>query len=103
MSKKENLHLSNVPLFRSLPAEELSNLLKKYKSWDAPAGTLVLQEGQAGDDEISRADQCPQQLATAASHGPHSSLHAGRLVTIVAFSCSPATCCYVSSRLHCSI
>ena len=44
MSKKENLHLSEIPLFKSLPAEELSHLLEKYKSWDAPAGTLVLQD-----------------------------------------------------------
>ncbi len=50
MSKKENMHLSKVPLFKSLPAEELSHLLEKYISRDAPAGTLVLQEGQAGDE-----------------------------------------------------
>lgn len=53
MSKKENtsadMQLSKVPLFKSLPAEELAKLLEKFKTWDAPAGTLVLQEGQPGD------------------------------------------------------
>jgi serine phosphatase RsbU (regulator of sigma subunit) len=54
MGEKENepeyLHLSQVPLFRSLPAEELDILLKSYKTWDAPAGTLILQEGQPADE-----------------------------------------------------
>ena len=49
-NRSENLHLSKVPLFKSLPAEELPPLLEKYKTWDAPAGTLVLQEGQGGDE-----------------------------------------------------
>src|SRR5919106_159075 len=53
-SKAENiseiLHLSKVPLFKSLPVEELPPLLEKYKTWDAPAGTLVLREGEAGDE-----------------------------------------------------
>jgi serine phosphatase RsbU (regulator of sigma subunit) len=49
-SSDENLHLPGVPLFKSLPAEELSRLFGKYKTWDAPAGTLILQEGQAGDE-----------------------------------------------------
>ena len=46
----EILHLSNVPLFKSLPAEELPPLLERYKTWDAPVGTLVLREGEAGDE-----------------------------------------------------
>lgn len=54
MGEKENepeyLHLSQVPLFRSLPADELDHLLKSYKTWDAPAGTMVLQEGQPADE-----------------------------------------------------
>lgn len=53
-SKTENsleiMHLSNIPLFRSLPAEELPALVEKYKIWDAPAGTLVLREGEVGDE-----------------------------------------------------
>ena len=53
-SKTENsleiMHLSNVPLLRSLPAEELPALVEKYKIWDAPAGTLVLREGEVGDE-----------------------------------------------------
>jgi phosphoserine phosphatase RsbU/P len=49
-SNEELLHLSKVPLFRSLPAEEIPPLLERYKTWDAPAGTLVLREGEAGDE-----------------------------------------------------
>src|SRR5512147_1256656 len=50
MSQKEDLHLSNIPLFKSLPAEELAHILATYKIWDAPAGTFVVQEGQPGDE-----------------------------------------------------
>lgn len=54
MSKEENqsanMHLSKVPLFKSLPAEELAHLLESYKVLDAPSGTLVLREGQPGNE-----------------------------------------------------
>jgi serine phosphatase RsbU (regulator of sigma subunit) len=48
--KLESLHLAEIPLFRSLPAEEIDQLFQRYKTWDAPAGTLVLEEGQPGDE-----------------------------------------------------
>jgi len=42
--------LANVPLFRSLPADEIAGLLERYRTWNAPAGALVLQEGQPGEE-----------------------------------------------------
>ena len=46
----ENLHLSKVPLFKSLPLEEIPQLLARCRTWNAAAGTLVLQEGHTGDE-----------------------------------------------------
>ncbi len=45
----EDISLSSVPLFKSPPADELAHLLKSYKIWDAPAGALILEEGQPGE------------------------------------------------------
>ena len=50
VNRAELLHVSEIPLFRSLPAEELPPLLERYKTWDAPVGTLVLREGESGDE-----------------------------------------------------
>ena len=74
MSPSENnlprLNLSEVPLFKSLPADEISVLLEKYKTWDAPAGALILEEGRPGDEfyvilqgrvEIVRALNSPEE------------------------------------------
>jgi serine phosphatase RsbU (regulator of sigma subunit) len=46
----EYLDLSRVPLFRSLPAAELDHLFQNSRIWDAPAGTMVLQEGQPSEE-----------------------------------------------------
>ena len=54
MSKKENKmelqRLSEVPLFRSLPIEEIDHLVKSYRTWDAPIGAFILHEGEASDE-----------------------------------------------------
>ena len=54
MSNKENepeaLRLSEVPLFRSLPMDEIGHLLEVYKTWDAPVGTFILREGEPSDE-----------------------------------------------------
>jgi hypothetical protein len=50
MSKKATPQLSNVPLFKSLPADELAEILQSYKSWNAPKGSLVLEEGHSGSE-----------------------------------------------------
>lgn len=54
MEKKENepeyLPISKVPLFKSLPAEELDRLMERCKTWDAPAGTILFQEGQPASE-----------------------------------------------------
>lgn len=50
MSKNVIPQLSNVPLFNSLPAEELAHVVESYISWDAPVGTLVLEEGNSGNE-----------------------------------------------------
>jgi len=49
-SVSDVMHLSGVPLFRSLPADEIAGLLERYRTWNAPAGALVLQEGQPGEE-----------------------------------------------------
>ena len=49
-NKQEYPHLAEIPLFRSLPPEEIIQLSQRYKTWNAPAGTVVLQEGQSGDE-----------------------------------------------------
>jgi serine phosphatase RsbU (regulator of sigma subunit) len=46
----EAQRLAEVPLFKSLPREEISNLLESYKAWDAPAGTFILHEGEPSDE-----------------------------------------------------
>ena len=54
MSKKEtpreSLRLSEVPLLRTLPAEEIDRLFETHKIWDAPVGALILREGEPSDD-----------------------------------------------------
>ena len=54
MSNKENepepLRLAEVPLFRSLPMDEIGHLLEAYKTWDAPVGTFILREGEPSDE-----------------------------------------------------
>lgn len=52
MSKYESeaLRLSEVPLFRSLPMEEIGRLLDSYKTWDAPVGTFILHEGEPSEE-----------------------------------------------------
>lgn len=52
MSKDESevLQLSQVPLFQSLPAEEIGQLLNAYKTWDAPVGSFILHEGEPSND-----------------------------------------------------
>lgn len=52
MSKDESevLRLSQVPLFQSLPAEEVLHLLNAYKTWDAPVGSFILYEGEPSSD-----------------------------------------------------
>jgi serine phosphatase RsbU (regulator of sigma subunit) len=42
--------LSKVPLFKTLPAEEVHRILESYKTWDAPVGTFILQEGETSDE-----------------------------------------------------
>ena len=49
-NKPETINLAEIPLFRSLPAEEIVELSQRYKVWDAAAGTIVLQEGGSGDE-----------------------------------------------------
>jgi len=44
------MQLSNVPLFDSIPADDLVQFEKKLKSCDAPAGTLILEEGKLGNE-----------------------------------------------------
>jgi serine phosphatase RsbU (regulator of sigma subunit) len=44
------LGLSEVPLFRSLSAQEAARILERQGIWDAPIGTLVIEEGQMGDE-----------------------------------------------------
>lgn len=44
------LQLSEIPLFKSLPVDQIEVLSKKHAVWDAPIGTLLLEEGQPGDD-----------------------------------------------------
>lgn len=54
MSKKpresEARRLSEVPLFKSLPIEEIDHLLETYKTWQAPVGTFILHEGEPSDE-----------------------------------------------------
>jgi serine phosphatase RsbU (regulator of sigma subunit) len=54
MTKKEHeseiLRLSQVPLFRSLPPEEIRDMLKTYRTWDAPVGSFILKEGDPSDE-----------------------------------------------------
>ena len=54
MTKKETeseiLRLSQVPLFRSLPVEEIRYMLKTYRTWDAPVGSHLLNEGDPSDE-----------------------------------------------------
>lgn len=54
MSKNENKmeaqRLSEVPLFRSLPMEEIDHLVKSYRTWDAPIGAFILHEGEASNE-----------------------------------------------------
>ncbi len=45
-----HLHLSKVPLFRSLSGKEVDQILERQGTWDAPVGTLVIEEGQPGDE-----------------------------------------------------
>jgi phosphoserine phosphatase RsbU/P len=70
MSKKAIRQLSNVPLFKSLPAKELAQILQSYKTWDAPVGSLILEEGHSGNEfyvilegqvEIVRAMGTPEE------------------------------------------
>ncbi|MBI3163887.1 MAG: SpoIIE family protein phosphatase [Chloroflexi bacterium] len=74
MSQRENIPpqptLSDISLFKSLPADERSQLLKTYKTWDAPSGSLILEEGKPGDEfyvilhgrvEIIRALNSPEE------------------------------------------
>lgn len=49
-NETEVLRLSQVPLFRSLPAHEIQNLLDTCKTWDAPVGSFILQEGEPSND-----------------------------------------------------
>ena len=46
----DTLRLANVPLFKSLPREEISNLLESYKTWDAQIGSFILHEGEPSDE-----------------------------------------------------
>lgn len=46
----EALRLSEVPLFKSLPVDEIEMLLKTYKTWDAPVGSFILHEGQPSNE-----------------------------------------------------
>lgn len=52
MSKNDSeaLRLSQVPLFQSLPADEVRLLLNAYKTWDAPVGSFILYEGEPSND-----------------------------------------------------
>ncbi len=54
MNKEENesevQRLSKVPLFKSLPLQEITDLLAVYKIWDAPVGTFILYEGEASNE-----------------------------------------------------
>jgi serine phosphatase RsbU (regulator of sigma subunit) len=49
-TESEVQRLSKVPLFQSLPVQEIADLLAAYKIWDAPSGTLILDEGEASND-----------------------------------------------------
>lgn len=49
-NESEVLRLSQVPLFRTLPVEEIHFLLKTCKTWDAPIGSFILREGEPSDD-----------------------------------------------------
>lgn len=49
-NEAEVLRLSQVPLFRSLPVEEIQHLLQTCKTWDAPVGNLILKEGEPSND-----------------------------------------------------
>lgn len=46
----EVLRLSQVPLFRTLPVEEIHSLLHTCKTWHAPLGSLILKEGDPSDE-----------------------------------------------------
>lgn len=54
MTKKETeseiLRLSQVPLFKSLPVEEIRYMLKTYRTWDAPVGSYILKEGDPSNE-----------------------------------------------------
>ena len=52
MSKDESeaLRLAEVPLFQSLPTEEIHHLLNAYRTWDAPTGSFILYEGEPSSD-----------------------------------------------------
>lgn len=54
MTKKETeselLRLSQVPLFRSLPVEEIRYMLETYRTWDAPVGSHILNEGDPSNE-----------------------------------------------------
>jgi serine phosphatase RsbU (regulator of sigma subunit) len=63
-------NLNAVPLFKSLPPETLASITKTYKTWSAPAGSHVLEEGNPGDEfyvilqgrvEIVRAIGTPEE------------------------------------------
>ncbi len=42
--------LSEVPLFKSLPVEEIKYLLETCRTWDAGVGSFILKEGDPSDD-----------------------------------------------------
>jgi len=48
--QSELLNLSEVPLFRSLSAQEVDQILERQGTWEAPVGTFVIEEGQPGDE-----------------------------------------------------
>lgn len=48
--ESEIQRLSKVPLFQSLPRQEIADLLAEYKIRDAPLGTLLLYEGEASNE-----------------------------------------------------
>lgn len=49
-NSNNTLDLSGIPLFRSLPQETIARIRKTYKTWDAQAGSHVLEEGNLGDE-----------------------------------------------------
>jgi len=46
----QGMKLSSVPIFETLSEDELTIFANKLKKWDAPTGTVILEEGREGNE-----------------------------------------------------